>query len=80
MGGAVVQFESARQRDLRVVALQLIEELGAEAGYRTALFARLPTLAPEARERLLAVAELIEREQGFGWYLAEEFGGQAARP
>jgi hypothetical protein len=32
------------------------------------LFARLARIAPDLRERLLAVAEIIEREQGFGWY------------
>ena len=64
----VAQFASARERELRAVAL--IEELGVEAGYRTALVARIPKLAPVARERLLALVEMIEREQGFGWYLA----------
>ena len=52
------------------MALRLIEELGVEAGYRTALAARIPNLAPAARERLLALVEVIEREQGFGWFLA----------
>lgn len=41
-----------------------------------ALFARLPTLAPEARDRLLAVVDAIEREQGYGWHFEERAGSR----
>jgi hypothetical protein len=48
--------------------LRLIEELGADAGLQVGLLARSPKLAVEARERLLAIAEIIAHEQGFDWY------------
>jgi hypothetical protein len=67
-----LEFVSARERELRALARQIIEELGAEAGYQVGLFARLPKIAPDLRERLLAVADIIEREQGYGWYWGEE--------
>ena len=79
----VVRFRSARdleaereREDLRKTALGLIEELGDQAGYLIALVARLPKLAPDARERLRAVVDAIEEEQGFGWCFpdAEEAG------
>lgn len=66
----IVQFVSARDRDLRAAAQQLIEELGPRAGYEVGLFARLPSLAEDARDRLLAVADIIEQEQGYGCYFA----------
>lgn len=64
----VVRLVTARERELREVALQIIEEFGSSAGYEVGVFARLPKLDPTTKKRLLAVADIIEREQGFGWY------------
>jgi len=64
----IVQFVSARERELRAFAEEIIESLGPEAGLRLGRLARSPALPEDARERLLAVAEIIEREQGHGWY------------
>ena len=73
------ELEAEREReDLRHAALCLIEELGDQAGYLTALVARLPRLAPDARERLLAIVDAIEQEQGFGWCFGD--AEQAAQP
>ena len=58
----VIQFVSARERELRPVALRLIEELGPRSGYEAGHFARLPSLDARSRERLLSVAALIERK------------------
>ena len=64
----VVQFVSAKERELRALAEEIIEELGPEAGLRLGRLARSPALSEHSRERLLAVAEIIEREQEHGWY------------
>ena len=66
----VVRFVSAGERELRAIALELIEDLGRDAGYQIGLLARWPGLTAETRKRLLAVADTIEREQGFGSYFA----------
>ena len=42
------------------------------------MFAQWPGLTAETRERLLAVADTIEREQGFDWYFY--FAGDAEAP
>jgi hypothetical protein len=70
----VVRFRGAREleaerrrEELRTVVRRLIEELGVEAGYQLGLVARLPKLAPEARERLLVIVDEIERERGLYW-------------
>ena len=75
----VVRFRSAREiqaerkrEELRIVARCLIDEIGCQAGYEVGLIARLPRLAPEARERRLAIVYEIERDQGFGWYFGDE--------
>ena len=68
----VIRFVSVNERELREVALQLIEELGASAGLQLMLLARSRRLPASMRERLLAVADIIEGEQGFSWYVADE--------
>jgi len=60
----IVEFVSARERQLRALAEEILEALGPEAGLRLGRLARSPALPEDARERLLAVAEIIEREQG----------------
>lgn len=35
-------------------------------------------LAAESRAGLLALAEMIEERQGFGWVLAEDLEGEAS--
>ena len=64
----IVEFVSLRERELRALAEEIIDKLGPEAGLRLGSLARSPALPEDARERLLAVAEIIEREQGHGWY------------
>ena len=66
----IVRFISAQDLELRALADEIIEDLGPEAGLRLGRLARSPALSEESRERLLAVAELIEREQGHGWYFS----------
>lgn len=56
---------------MREIAKNLITELGDRAGYEVSLVARLPDLPSEARQRLLAIAQEIEGQQGFGWYFAD---------
>ena len=63
-----MEFVSARERELRALAEEIIEELGPEAGLRLGRLARSPALSAESKERLLAVVQIIEREQGHGWY------------
>jgi len=74
--GDVVEFRCARtlskQRDVEVVAERLIAELGVEAGYRIGYLARHGELPRAARGRLLAIAEEIDRRQGFGWWFADD--------
>ena len=53
---------------MRALAEETLESLGPEAGLRLGRLARSLPLPEDARERLLAVAEIIEREQGHGWY------------
>jgi len=64
----IVKFVSARDRELRALAEEIIDELGPEAGLRLGRLARSPALSEDSRERLLAVADIIERELGHGWY------------
>jgi hypothetical protein len=75
----IVRFRSAQhlaaerhQEELRADARRMIAELGHQAGYQVGVAARLPRLAPQAREHLLAIAAEIKNEQGFGWYFADE--------
>jgi len=63
-----VEFVSAKERELRALAAEIIEEPGPEAGLRLARLARSPYLSRDSSVRLLAVAEIIGREQGHGWY------------
>jgi hypothetical protein len=66
----IVRLVAVWERELRAVALRLIEELGANAGLQIGLLARSPKLDVEARKRLLSVAEAIEHEHGFSWHFA----------
>jgi hypothetical protein len=72
--GDVVEFGCARprsaQRDAEDLAEQLIAALGPEAGYRIGCLARHVGHSPTIRQRLLRIAEEIERRQGFGWWFA----------
>ncbi len=72
----VVQFRGAaalaEQQELQAAAAQLIAELGSEAGYRIGCLARFGGLDDARRLRLFALAAEIERQQGFGWFFAED--------
>ena len=70
--------ESAQGRALVGVAEQLISELGDDAGYSVEMFACSLNLQPAARQRLLAIADEIEPQQGFGLYFADEFEASTA--
>lgn len=70
----VIRFVSAKERKLQALAKEIIDELGAEAGLRLGQLARSPAISEESRERLLAVAEMIEREQGYFWYFSGDEG------
>lgn len=53
----------------------MIALLGPEASLRVRHLAR--SADPESHARLLALAELIEEKQGFGWLLAEDLADAA---
>ena len=62
--GEILQFVSAKERELQAIAEDIIAELGSAAGWRLGRLARSPVLSQVSRDRLQAVAEIIEREQG----------------
>jgi hypothetical protein len=74
--GDVVPFRRGRAmeetREIGVVASHLIEALGVKAGHDVRCFARLSALGDTSRRRLLAVADEIDRVQGFGWWFSED--------
>ena len=63
-----------RTRSLQAEARRLIEAHGPHVGYTFVLAARVPELPDVDRQRWTALADAIEREVGFGWYLPEEAG------
>ncbi|MFO1040120.1 MAG: hypothetical protein U1E45_25025 [Geminicoccaceae bacterium] len=74
--GNVIPFRSKQQQRLERTADEVIALLGAEASLRVRHLAR--STDPESRARLLALAELIEEKQGFGWLLAEDLADEAS--
>jgi hypothetical protein len=54
------------------VAQQIIDALGASAGFELGRLARAPSLNPVERRRLLAIADEIEARQGYGWFFDDD--------
>lgn len=70
----IIPFRSAQalaRQQLEEQAAVLIEAMGSDAGYRVGCIARLADVDDIRRARLLALAEEIDRRQGFGWHFAE---------
>ena len=72
----LVRFRSeaalTEHSQIKVAAAQLIDELGDVAGYRIGCLARSGGLDDVERRRLSALDEEIERQQGFGWFFADD--------